>query len=358
MTEQERNDITYMRRAIQIAMKGASHVSPNPMVGAVVVCHNRIIGEGFHRLFGAPHAEVNAINSVCDKSLLSESTLYVTLEPCSHYGKTPPCARLIIDMKIPRVVIGSLDPNEKVSGRGVKILEDAGIDVKVGVLREECLLLNEHFILAHTHRRPYVLLKWAQTADGVIGFTDANGVAHPLSISSSYTEMLMHRERSFFDAILIGAKTYIADSPKLTVRRWHIRQNPLRIVLDPNASLLPHFLKFPPQQHLVWVVNNIDSSDLPENIEVMYVDNGDINDLLRQLFQRSVTSLMVEGGATTLQYFINARLYDQIRVEVSSDKVVLPDGSTPIIAPSFNANLKNVEFHLNKRIFNYSPSDF
>lgn len=367
MTEQDETDIRYMRRALQLAAKGASHVSPNPMVGAVIVYRDRIIEEGYHRLFGSWHAEVNAVNSVADKSLLSESTIYVTLEPCSHYGKTPPCSKLLIDMKIPRVVIGSLDPNEKVSGRGVKMLRDAGVDVKVGVLHDECVQLNKHFMLAHSHRRPYVLLKWAQTADNVIGYSDNLGTLHPLQISSGFSRMLMHRERSLFDAILVGANTYFSDTPSLTVRHWHCRQNPLRVVLDPNASLFNHLLNYTPELPLIWAVKkdshhvgHFDFSKLSSEINVLQLADSEdlLHDLLRQLFERSVSSLMVEGGATTLQHFIDARLFDRIRVEVSSHSAILPDGILPVLAPRFRAKLLSLESHFDVRIFNYSPSKF
>lgn len=208
-------DEKYMQRALQLGRQGGGHASPNPMVGAVVVHDGVIIGEGFHRCCGQGHAEVNAIASVHDKSLLASSTIYVTLEPCSHYGKTPPCAKLLIDNQVPRVVVGTLDPFEKVSGRGVAMLREAGVEVVVGVLEEECLQLNKRFFIAHTTGKPWVLLKWAQSADGYMARHDG-----AVQFSTPLTQSLMHRERSMVDAIVVGAGTVAADNPSLTTRCW------------------------------------------------------------------------------------------------------------------------------------------
>ncbi|MBR4963253.1 MAG: bifunctional diaminohydroxyphosphoribosylaminopyrimidine deaminase/5-amino-6-(5-phosphoribosylamino)uracil reductase RibD, partial [Muribaculaceae bacterium] len=201
-------DKIYMQRALQLARCGEGRVSPNPMVGAVIVCDGKIIGEGYHRKYGEPHAEVNAVASVVDKSLLSRSTMYVTLEPCSHYGKTPPCCNLIKESGIPRVVIGIKDPFPEVSGRGVAILKEAGVDVRVGILEEECRFINRQFITAHTQSRPYVLLKWCESREGYIAAIE-NNESVPVKLSSFVSSLYMHRERSFYDAILVGTTTAI-----------------------------------------------------------------------------------------------------------------------------------------------------
>ena len=195
---------------------GQGRVSPNPMVGAVIVCDGKIIGEGYHRQWGGPHAEVNAVASVADKTKLCRSTMYVTLEPCSHYGKTPPCAELIIKNGIPRVVVGAMDPFEKVRGRGVDMLRKAGVDVVTGVLEKECEELNKHFMTAHKSGRPFVLLKWAESNDG---FISGKG-GEPVMLSNELTKMWMHRERSRYDAIMVGTNTIITDNPQLSVREW------------------------------------------------------------------------------------------------------------------------------------------
>ena len=227
-----------MSRALQLARQGAGHTSPNPMVGAVVVCDGMIVGEGFHRQCGQAHAEVNAIASVNDQSVLHESTIYVTLEPCSHYGKTPPCANLLIEKGVKRVVVGCLDPFEKVSGRGVEMLREAGINVTVGVLENECKALNERFFTAHTTKRPWVMLKWAQSRDGFMANEDG-----AVRFSTALTQRLMHSERSRVDAILVGARTVAVDNPSLTTRHWS-GNSPLRVVIDGDLSLPSHSLLF------------------------------------------------------------------------------------------------------------------
>jgi len=224
-------DLKYMSRCLQLAQNGVGHVSPNPMVGAVLVCNDIIIGEGSHLRYGEAHAEPNAINAVKNKQLLAQSTLYVNLEPCSHYGKTPPCANLIVQSQIPRVVIGTLDPNPKVAGRGVEILRKAGVEVVVGVLEDECRELNKRFFIFQERNRPYVLLKWAQTADGFIDRNRTSKSELPLAISNETTKMLTHKMRSENQAILVGANTVLLDNPSLTVRNWSGR-SPIRVAVD------------------------------------------------------------------------------------------------------------------------------
>ena len=224
----------YMRRCIELAKNGLCNVAPNPMVGAVIVCDGRIIGEGYHVRCGEAHAEVNAIRSVKDESLLKRSTIYVSLEPCSHYGKTPPCADLIIEKQIPRIVIGCRDPFSKVAGRGIQKLQNAGREVIVGVLEEECLHLIRRFITFNTLRRPFITLKWAESADRFIDIERIDG--NPVLLSSPLTSMLVHKKRAENTAIMVGRRTALLDNPSLTVRNWY-GPNPIRIVLDRNLSL-------------------------------------------------------------------------------------------------------------------------
>jgi diaminohydroxyphosphoribosylaminopyrimidine deaminase (EC 3.5.4.26)/5-amino-6-(5-phosphoribosylamino)uracil reductase (EC 1.1.1.193) len=209
----------YMARCVELARKGKCEASPNPMVGAVIVCDGKIIGEGYHRICGDAHAEVNAINSVKDKSKLKQSTIYVSLEPCSHYGKTPPCADLIIEKEIPKVVIGCIDPFAKVAGRGIKKLQDAGIKVTVGVLEQECSNLNKRFITFHSKKRPYIILKWAESSDGFLDVKRTGG--NPVALSTPMTNMLVHKRRAEVDAIIVGTRTALLDNPTLSVRNWY-----------------------------------------------------------------------------------------------------------------------------------------
>ena len=224
----------YMRRCIELAKNGLCNVAPNPMVGAVIVCDGRIIGEGYHIRCGEAHAEVNAIRSVKDKSLLSRSTIYVSLEPCSHYGKTPPCADLIIEEKIPRIVIGCQDPFSQVAGRGIQKLRNAGREVTVGVLEKECKHLIRRFITFNTLHRPFITLKWAESADHFIDVERTDG--NPVILSSPLTSMLVHKKRAEADAIMVGRRTALLDNPSLTVRHW-VGRSPVRVVLDRTLKL-------------------------------------------------------------------------------------------------------------------------
>ena len=227
----EVQDELYMMRCLQLAAMAEGQTSPNPMVGAVIVYDGRIIGEGYHHRAGEPHAEPNAIASVADESLLKEATMYVSLEPCSHWGKTPPCADLIVRKGLKRVVIATLDPNPKVAGRGVKILQDAGIEVVVGVMEEEARWLNRRFMTVQEKRRPYVILKWAETVDGIIDVCRKEKGSGPIKISNSVTKTLNHQVRVEEDAIMVATKTALLDDPHLTVTKWTGR-NPVRVLLD------------------------------------------------------------------------------------------------------------------------------
>ncbi len=287
----EKNQITtdekYMRRCIQLAENGIQGARPNPMVGAVIVANDRIIGEGYHVRCGEGHAEVNAFASVKDESLLKDATIYVSLEPCAHYGKTPPCADLIIKKGVKRVVVGCIDPFAEVKGRGIEKIRKAGIEVEVGVLEKECQWLNRRFFTYHSKHRPYIILKWAQTANGFI-----DNHFKPLMISNEQTQMLSHQLRAEEDAILVGHTTFDRDHPSLNVRHWH-GPNPKRIVLTHDRPL--------PQ-------------------------------LMDDLYQHGIQSLIVEGGCQTHESFIQAGLWDEIRMEVAP--ITVSDGTRAPQLPS------------------------
>lgn len=307
-------DEKYMRRALQLARNGMGYASPNPMVGAVIVHNDTIIGEGYHRCCGEGHAEVNAIASVRRPELLPHATIYVTLEPCSHYGKTPPCAQLLIDKGIKRVVVGCLDPFEKVSGRGVKMLRDAGIEVVTGILDNECQQLNHTFITAHTLKRPFVTLKWAQSLDGYID----NTTETPAQFSTPLTRVLTHKLRSEHDAILVGSGTVIADNPHLGCRLWHGR-NPRRIIID-RKGIIPSTAQvlssIPPE---TIYISNAERYDLPFSVKkIMVSSDCQLPEILSALYGMGITSLLVEGGNKILQSFIDSGLWDTARVEVAS----------------------------------------
>lgn len=320
-----------MRRALQLAANGWGMTSPNPMVGAVIVCGGEIIGEGWHRCFGGPHAEVNAVNSVKDKSLLHRSAMYVTLEPCSHYGKTPPCADLLLSVGIPCVVIGSLDPNEKVSGMGMRMLREHGVEIVSGVLEKECRALNAKFMVAHTLRRPYVLLKWACSSDGFLDrCRDASAGAQ--MFSTRHSLQVVHRLRSEYDAVMVGAKTVIMDNPRLNVRIFPGR-SPKKVVIDRHGRIPSSSRIFEDGETLYYT--SVHRTDI-NNAEIREISaNADIDVVLSDLFSLGITSLMVEGGATLLGSFVESGMWDEARVEISPlalgrdgrSYVQLPDGS-------------------------------
>lgn len=308
MTQDEK----YMSRCIQLAQNGLCNTPPNPMVGAVIVYKDKIIGEGYHVRCGEGHAEVNAIASVKDESLLRGATLYVSLEPCSHYGKTPPCADLIVRKGIPRVVVGCVDPFPLVSGRGIRKLQEAGADVEVGVLEDECRGLIKRFVTFNMQRRPYITLKWAQSADGFIDATRQEG--RPVKLSSSLTSAYVHKLRAEHKAILVGRNTALLDNPSLTVREWY-GKNPLRLVIDRNSSL-PASLRLFDGSTSTWVFT---SSPKEGSANLAYVPLDFGTDILPQmmqaLYEAKIQSLLVEGGSRLLQSFLDAGLWDEIYVE-------------------------------------------
>ena len=325
-------DEQYMQRCLQLARCGAGSTSPNPMVGAVIVCDGRIIGEGYHIRAGEPHAEVNAVNSVkeADRPLLARSTMYVTLEPCSHYGKTPPCCDMIIARGLARVVVGSTDPNAQVNGAGIERMRVAGIDVTVGVLEEECLRLNRAFFTSQVHKRPYVTLKWAQSADGYIDLLRDGG--QPVKISTSVSQVAVHRLRAQSDAILVGRHTALLDDPSLDIRHWAGRA-PLRLVIDKNGSLPATLRMFDGVLPSVVYTACEKDGKFGKNVEQVVLDFESplIPQILSHLHSARINSLLVEGGATVLQSFINASLWDEARVEINPSLEL----GCGVVAPSF-----------------------
>ncbi|HEV7348923.1 bifunctional diaminohydroxyphosphoribosylaminopyrimidine deaminase/5-amino-6-(5-phosphoribosylamino)uracil reductase RibD [Telluribacter sp.] len=317
------NEQQYMQRALQLAEYGRGSVSPNPMVGCVITCHDRIIGEGWHRRYGQAHAEVEAVRDALargNEPLLPQATVYVTLEPCSHVGKTPPCADLLVEKKVKRVVVCNDDPNPLVAGKGLQRLREAGIDVQSGLLAEQGRELNRRFFTFFEQKRPYVILKWAETADGFIGGTDRK----PVAISGEYSGVRVHRWRSEEDAILVGAATALADNPRLNVRHW-AGYNPVRIVLDRQLRL-PATLHLFDQSQPTIIYNHLRSTP-PEAFPVRYPQEGvnkvayaqyppggeEISEILTDLYHRKIQSVLVEGGAAVLTAFLESGLWDEIR---------------------------------------------
>jgi len=303
-----------MSRCLELSEKGLGTVAPNPLVGCVIVHENKIIGEGYHQCFGGPHAEVNAINSIKDKKLLENSTLYVTLEPCSHFGKTPPCADLIIRNKIPRVVIASSDPNPLVSGKGVEKLKAAGIIVETGISEKEYEWINRRFFTFFHKQRPYIILKWAQTKDGFIDIDRTDESPKITWITNEASRILVHKWRTEEQAILIGTKTAMNDNPTLTSRFWK-GKNPLRVVLDRNLTLSKNLNVFNKEASTLVFTSSQKFSN-SEHINFSLIDFGKnlIPDILHELYSRKIQSVIVEGGAKTLKSFIDADLWDEVRV--------------------------------------------
>jgi len=297
----------YIHRCLQLAACGKGMVAPNPMVGAVVVFDGKIIGEGYHRVYGGHHAEVNAINAVKNPDLLKQSTLYVNLEPCSHYGKTPPCAELIIQKQIPKVVIGQQDPFPEVAGKGISLLKNAGIEVVTGILEEGCKDLNKRFLTFNQKHRPYIILKWAQSSDGFMDkFREIGDGQSPVKFSSDFTQVIVHKMRAEESAIIVGSRTKKLDKPLLNVRYWHGK--------DPI------------------IIKSLSSQSLLEQMQ--------------ELYQQKIQSLIVEGGAQLLNSFIEANLWDEARVEIHSMKL-----GNGVKIPLLSGRLENVQKCKNSSVF-------
>ena len=305
----------YMRRCLELAGQALGNTYPNPMVGAVLVHNGRIIGEGYHHEAGKPHAEINAINAVENKSLLKESTLYVNLEPCSHYGKTPPCTLAITQYRIPHVVIGTADPDARVNGNGIHRLQEAGCRVETGVLEKECKHLNRRFFVRHTMHRPWIILKWAQTRDGFIDRQRTSSSEPPQWITDEVCRMLVHKWRTEEQAILVGTKTALMDNPRLNARLWPGRQ-PLRVVIDRNLVLPPHLNLFDGKQE-TWVFTEKATGVTYPQEGIRVIEAGFTNlpfTVLSELYLHGIQSLIVEGGTETIQSFVEAGLWDEARI--------------------------------------------
>lgn len=316
-----------MNRCLQLALRGLGNTAPNPMVGCVVVHNNKIIAEGYHQQYGGPHAEVNAINSVKDKTLLPQSTLYVSLEPCNHYGKTPPCTDLIIASGIKTVVVGCIDPFDKVNGSGIQKLKAHNIQVIQNIMEEECRQLNRRFFTFSQKHRPYIILKWAQSADGFMA--PLNQTENNRWVSNTYSQKLTHQWRSHEQAILVGANTAVKDNPKLNVRNW-LGKNPLRILIDKGLKIpATHYLLSDGEPTLVFS-NNHSKSTNATYIRTNFTTNV-ISQITQELYKRNIQSVIVEGGSITLQHFINANKWDEARVFLSREKYLTNGINAPML---------------------------
>lgn len=331
----------YMRRALELAKLGKEKVSPNPMVGCVILHQGKIIGEGWHKFFGGLHAEPNAIASVENLDLLPESTIYVTLEPCAHHGKTPPCADLIIKSGIKHVIIASLDPNPLVAGKGVALLKEAGIKVSVGLLGNEAEAMNKRFFTFHQEKRPYIILKWAQTRDGFIAQPNFDSKW----ISNDLSRKWVHKWRSEEDAILVGPNTAYIDNPSLTTRFWP-GKNPVRVLLDPMLNI--------PKTHNIFndsaktIVLNKHKENVNDNIKYILCSDTSPENILRTLHKENIQSLIIEGGTGTINYFLEAGLWDEARVFTAQKKYFVEGLQAPSLrsAPHQEINVLNDKLHI------------
>lgn len=320
------NHVLYMRRALELAEWGRGYVSPNPKVGCVIVHQDRIIGEGWHRAYGGPHAEVHAVNSVENQMLLPESTVYVTLEPCAHWGKTPPCANLLVEKKVKKVIIAATDSNPLVGGKGIEILKNAGIAVETGVLEEESRWQNRRFFTQIEKQRPYVILKWAQTEDGFVARENFDSKW----ISNSQSRQLVHKWRAEEDSILVGKNTAAYDNPRLDVRDW-VGKNPIRVVLDSHLGLPKNLNLF--DQSIPTLIFNTVKSEIIENLEWIRLSEINPEVILKELHSRKIQSLIVEGGSHILRQFIDSGLWDEARVFTAISRF-----DRGISAPRLNQN--------------------
>ncbi|MBB5334776.1 bifunctional diaminohydroxyphosphoribosylaminopyrimidine deaminase/5-amino-6-(5-phosphoribosylamino)uracil reductase RibD [Chryseobacterium koreense] len=316
-------DEFYMQRCIELARKALGNTYPNPLVGSVIVHDGKIIGEGYHKKAGQNHAEINAINSVKNPELLKDSTIYVSLEPCSHYGKTPPCANKIVEIGFKKVVIGTLDPHEKINGNGKKIIENAGIEVVSGVLEKECMELNKRFITFHQKKRPYILLKWAQSADG---FMDKD--FKPYQIGNPLSKQLVHQLRTEEHAILVGTKTALGDNPSLTTREI-IGRNPVRILIDLDLSVPGDFNIFNDEAETI-ILNS--KKDLTEgNLKFIKIERKNfLKNMMQKLHELQIQSVLVEGGSFTLKQLIDSDLWDEAQITVNEHLFLTNGTKAPI----------------------------
>ncbi|VXC23491.1 Diaminohydroxyphosphoribosylaminopyrimidine deaminase / 5-amino-6-(5-phosphoribosylamino)uracil reductase [Flavobacterium sp. 9AF] len=335
----------YMKRCIQLAKNGLGTTYPNPMVGSVIVHDNKIIGEGWHKKAGEPHAEVNAIHSVKDKTLLSKATIYVSLEPCSHFGKTPPCSDLIVSHKIPNVVIGTIDPFAKVAGNGIKKLRENNCHVTLGILEKECNELNKRFFTFHQKKRPYIILKWAASKDGFLApdkseRATAHKALQPIWITNTYSRQLVHKWRTEEEAILVGTQTVLDDNPKLNARDFS-GQNPIRLIIDKSNKISEDFaVKSNELKTYFFTENNILTKK--ENIiyENIVFDTNFLLNLTNRLYKKEIQSVIIEGGLKTLQSFIDLNLWDEARV--FEGNTVLNSGIKAPVLNSISTKTMNI----------------
>ena len=309
-------DEFYIQRCIDLALKGKGDVAPNPIVGAVIVYNNEIIGEGYHEQYGQAHAEVNAVNSVRNKAVLSQATIYVSLEPCSHFGKTPPCSDLIIRHQFKRVVIGCIDTFSEVSGKGIQKLREAGIEVTVGVLEKECRVLNKRFFTFHEKKRPYVILKWAQTSDGFIDKNRGQKSTGINWITQPETKKLVHQWRAEEAAILVGKNTALNDNPSLTVREVK-GNNPVRILLDSRLEVPENYNLFSDEAPTL-IFNSVLAKTSGKTDWIM-ANNLTPKVILEMLYERNIQSVLIEGGKKVLESFIQSGLWDESRVLIGAN---------------------------------------
>jgi diaminohydroxyphosphoribosylaminopyrimidine deaminase / 5-amino-6-(5-phosphoribosylamino)uracil reductase len=319
------NDELYIKRCIELAQKALGKTYPNPLVGSVIVHNGEIIGEGYHHKAGENHAEINAINSVKDKNLIPESTIYVSLEPCAHYGKTPPCALRIKELGFKKVVIGAMDSHDKVNGKGKKIIQDAGIEAVSGILEKECIELNKRFFTYHEKKRPYIILKWAESGDG---FLDKD--FKPTSISNSLVNQFVHQLRADEHAILVGTQTALNDNPSLTVRNAE-GVNPVRILIDFDLKVPEHFSIY--NKEAKTLIFNSVKEGTQEHIQFIKTDKENfLPNLMNALYKEQIQSVIIEGGRFTLQQFIDADLWDEAIV-IKNEGLKLQSGTK---APKLN----------------------
>lgn len=340
------NHELFMQRCIELARLGIRDVAPNPMVGAVVVYNNRILGEGYHQFYGKPHAEVNAINSISadDLHLLGDSTIYVSLEPCNHVGKTPACSELIKKSGIKKVVVACKDPFEKVAGTGIENLRSSGIDVKVGVLEKEAIELNKRFFTFHTKKRPYIILKWAQTSDGFID--KIRNESDPIGINwitNPTCKTLVHKWRSEEHAILVGNKTVLNDNPSLTTRDVS-GKNPIRICIDPNLKVPSNSSIFNDEAKTI-VLNSI-KNEVDGSISYIKLKDFNLKNILNTLYEYEIQSVLVEGGRETIQHFINENCWDEARVLIGN--TTFENG---ILAPTMHKTPTKTDVFSNTQIY-------
>ncbi len=334
----------YINRCIQLAEKAIGNTYPNPMVGAVIVHNGKIIGEGYHKKAGEPHAEINAINAVEDKSLLAESDIYVSLEPCSHYGKTPPCAVKLKEIGFKKVIIGCRDSHGKVDGKGIEILKNSGIEVVSGILENECRALNKRFFCFHEKKRPYIILKWAQSGDQ---FLDKD--FQPTPIGNSLTKQFVHQLRSEEHAILVGTNTALVDNPSLTVREFS-GKNPIRILLDFDLKIPSNFKLLNDEAPTI-IFNSVKNEEI-KNLKFIKIEKEDfLKNMMKKLHKEQIQSIIIEGGSFTLQKFIDEKLWDEAII-IRNENLLLQNG-TP--APKFSGTLMEEKTFRDNTISFYKP---